>query len=98
MRQSAFKRLVTGAVLAVVLHATPAFSARVAGIVISGTVTSVTGGQIVINGATYSVQQTGSVLTQLQQVEVGQMVDVVLNGPAGAATTQVVSIHVRPAS
>ncbi len=98
MRQSVWKKLAPTVLLAVALHAAPAFSARVAGTVVSGTVSSVEGLQIVVNGTTYTVQQTGSAVNQLQQVEPGEVVDLVLNGPAGASTTVVVAIHVHPAS
>jgi hypothetical protein len=60
---------------------------------ISGTVTSVSGSQVVIDGHAYSVRLDGPALGELAQIHPGQQVDVVLNGPPGAAGTQVVDIH-----
>ncbi|HTW75540.1 MAG TPA: hypothetical protein VMD56_11540 [Steroidobacteraceae bacterium] len=98
MRQSALGKLAVTMILAVALHVAPAFGAVATGVVVSGTVSSVSGLQIVVNGTTYNVQQTGSVVNQLEQVQPGEVVDLVLNGPAGASSTVVVAIHVRPAT
>ena len=98
MTQSIFKRSTAFAALALALHVAPALSARVSGTVTSGTVTAINGYDITVNGQTYSVQTTGDALSQLQQVQPGQQVDLVLSGPPGATTTQVVAIHVHTAS
>jgi alpha-acetolactate decarboxylase len=62
---------------------------------ISGTVDAVNGSIIVINGKSYSVKPDGAALRQLQRVQVGQTVDVVLNGAPSAVSSQVIGIHVR---
>ncbi|HEX4023752.1 MAG TPA: hypothetical protein VHX52_03475 [Steroidobacteraceae bacterium] len=86
------------AMLAIAFHAAPASSAMPIAFTVSGTVTSVAGGdQIVIDGKSYTVQVQGPALGELEQVHVGQKVAVVLNGPPGAAATQVVDIQVQNA-
>ena len=95
MKPSTFKQIALLAVLAASLHAAPGFATRIAADVVSGSVTSVAGGHIVIGSKSYNIQLTGPALNQMQQLHVGQVVDLVLNGPPGAAATQVVAIHVH---
>ncbi len=65
---------------------------------VTGTVDSIQGNQIVIDGHSYSVSVDGSALQDLQQVQPGQTVDVLLNGPANSAQTEVIAIHVHSGS
>jgi hypothetical protein len=97
MKKSTIRRTAALAVLALTAYAVPGFAAMVIQNVVSGTVTSVGSGQIVINGTTYNVQLQGPALQELQQVHAGEVVDVALSGPPGAAGTQVVAIHVHNA-
>ena len=91
-----FRMVAAVAVLALAIPAGTALATRIPDFTVSGTVTSAAGSQIVIDGKTYNVQVQGSALRELEQVQAGQVVDVILSGPPGAAGTQVVAIHVRP--
>jgi len=95
MKQLNFKVLAAVAVLALAIPGGDALATRVFDFTVSGTVTRVTSNQIVINGKTYYVPVQGPALRDLEQVHPGQVVDVILSGPPGAAGTQVVAIHVR---
>jgi|SRR5271155_5745243 len=83
----------TLAALGLALCAPAAFSSRPAPYLVTGTLTSIDAGQITVNGTTYSVQPSGPGLSELQQLHVGQLVDLILSGPPTAAATQVVVIH-----
>jgi len=97
MKQSAYRFIGGLATLAMALQAGPALSSR-APTLVSGSVTGVDGNQIVVNGRSYEVQVQGRALQQLEQVHVGDKVDLVLTGPPGAASTQVSAIRVHHAS
>lgn len=84
------------ALVATTLPGTPALASRAMPIV-TGEVNAVSANHIVVDGKSYSVQLQGRALHQLQQVQSGQKVDLVLDGPPQAATTHVVDIHVRQA-
>lgn len=81
---------------AATLPATPALASRAMPMV-SGEVTAVSANHIVVDGKSYSVQVQGRALRALQQVQSGQKVDLVLDGPPQAASTHVIDIHVHPA-
>jgi len=95
MKHPILKSIATAAAAAFVLSSTPAWSSKVPDNMISGTVSAVSGNQIVIDGKSYSVKVDGAALRQLQHVQVGQVVDVVLNGAPQAVSSQVIGIHVR---
>jgi hypothetical protein len=60
---------------------------------VSGQVTSVNGSAaITINGQTYLISSSSPAYQQIQGVHIGDQIGLVLNGPAGASTTQVVGI------
>jgi hypothetical protein len=82
--------------MSVMLHGTLAVAARVANM-LSGNVTGVSGNQIIVDGRTYSVRLSSPALRELQQIQVGQKVDLVLSGAPQAATTEVIGIHVHEA-
>src|SRR6185312_17106728 len=83
---------VRAAIMMLALSASSAWASRpLPGI--SGTFTSVSANQIVIDGHAYSVPVDSPALHELSQIRPGQQVDVVLSGPPGAAGTQVVDIH-----
>lgn len=94
MKQSAYRFIGAAGALAMALHMAPAFSSRPP-IILSGTVTAVEARTVVVDGVSYPVQLQGSVLGELAQLHVGDRVQLVLNGPRGAAATQVSSIHVH---
>lgn len=96
MKQSAYRFIGVLGALGMALQAAPAFSSR-APVLVSGSVTSVDGRQIVVNGTSYEVQLQGGALQQLEQVHVGDKVDLVLTGPPGASSTQVSAIRVHHA-
>jgi hypothetical protein len=77
-------------------HATVAVAARVANM-LSGNVTGVSGNQIMVDGRSYSVRLNSPALRELQQIQVGQKVDLVLSGAPQASTTEVIGIHVHEA-
>ncbi|MGH9917634.1 MAG: hypothetical protein ACRD6W_01995, partial [Nitrososphaerales archaeon] len=93
----AYRLIVVLGALGMVLQGAPAFSSRAPNLA-SGSVTSINGNQIVVNGASYNVQLQGPALHELEQVHVGDKVDLVLTGPPGAASTQVSGIRVRHTS
>ncbi len=98
MRRSSLKAFLAAMVLVAGCCAQPAFSGRPPDNLISGTVSAVSGTQIVVNGQSYSVKANSPALRALQGVQVGTAVDVVLNGPPQAAATQVIAINVHAAS
>jgi len=60
---------------------------------VSGQVTSVNGSAaITINGRTYLISSASPAYQEIQGVHIGDQIGLVLNGPAGASTTQVVGI------
>ena len=75
--------------------ASPAFSARLMQFKVTGTVSAVSGNQIVVDGKSYSVKVDGPALRQLQRVQVGQTIDLVLNGSAASSASQVTGVHVH---
>ncbi len=82
--------------MSVTLHGTLAVAARVSGM-LSGNVTGVSGNQIMVDGRNYSVRLNSPALRELQQIQVGQKVDLVLSGAPQASTTEVIGIHVHEA-
>ena len=85
--------------LALTLPAAPAFATKLVGNSISGTVTSLANGHLlVVDGKSYSVPVTGPAMAQLRQLRVGETVDLVLSGPASSASTTVLAIHVHNGS
>ena len=61
---------------------------------LSGTVTEVPVGQrITVDGHSYPIAPGSAAVAQVQQVVQGETVQVTLNGPAGARTTQAVAVH-----
>ena len=61
---------------------------------LSGTVTEVPVGQhITVDGHSYPIAPGSAAVGQVEQVVQGETVQVTLNGPAGARTTQAVAIH-----
>lgn len=95
MKHSILKSMTAATALALILSSAPAWSVRPPDNMISGTVTAVSGNQIVIDGKSYSVKPDGPALRELQRVQVGQLVDVVMNGEPHAASSQVIAVHVR---
>ncbi len=80
---------------ALVLSSAPAWSTKVPDNMLSGTVSAVSGNQIVVDGKSYSVKVDGPALRELQRLQVGQVVDLVFNGAPRAVSSQVIGIHVR---
>jgi hypothetical protein len=97
MRRSSLKAFLAATVIVAGCCAQPAFSSRPPDMV-SGTVSAVSGTQIVVNGQSYGVKANSPALRALQGVQVGTAVDLVLNGPPQAAATQVIAINVHAAS
>jgi hypothetical protein len=95
MKHPVKKGMALVAVIAASWCAGPAFSARVLSNTVVGTVSGVSGNQIVVDGKSYSVKIDGPALRQLQRVQLGSQVDLMLNGSPQSAASQVVGIHVR---
>jgi hypothetical protein len=89
------KSMVAAVAGTLVLSAAPAWSSRVPDNMISGTVSAVSGNQIVVNGKSYSVKVDAPALRELQHVQAGQVVDLVFNGAPQSVSSQVIGIHVR---
>jgi hypothetical protein len=66
-------------------------SAPVAGQV-TGTVSAVTASSITVNGTTYQLLAKSPALEQVSAVQPGEIVTLVLNGPANSASSRVVAI------
>lgn len=95
MKHSVIKSMTAAVAATLMLSSAAVWSSKVPDNMISGTVSAVSGNQIVVDGKSYSVKVDGAALRQLQSVQVGQVVDVVLNGAPQAVSSQVISIHVR---
>lgn len=60
---------------------------------ISGAVTTPpVGQQITVNGQTYQIQPGSSAAQQVNQVVEGESVELILNGPPGSSSSEVVAI------
>ena len=94
MKISMMKSMATAAAAALVLSSA-AWSTKVPDNMLSGTVSAVSGNQIVVDGKSYSVKVDGPALRALQRVQIGQVVDLVFNGAPKAVSSQVIGIHVR---
>ena len=95
MKHSVMKSITVAAAAALVLSSASAWSSKVPDNMISGKVDAISANQIVVDGKSYSVKVDGAALRQLQRVQVGQVVDIVLNGEPKAVSSQVIGIHVR---
>jgi len=95
MKQSMMKSMTAAVTAALVLSSAPVWSSKVPDNMLSGTVSAVSGNQIVVDGKSYSIKVDGPALRELQRVQVGQLVDLVFNGAPHAVSSQVISIHVR---
>jgi len=61
---------------------------------ITGTVTAVTAdGEVVVDGRIYHIQASSDAASEAPNIQVGQTVQVKLNGPPNSQQSQVVEIH-----
>jgi hypothetical protein len=95
MKHSMMKSMTAAIAAALVLSSAPVWSSRVPENMVSGTVSAVNGNQIVVDGKSYSVKVDAPALRELQRVQVGQHVEVVLDGKPSSAGSQVINIHVH---
>ena len=95
MKYSVLKSIAAASAATLILGSAPAWAGRVPDNMIAGTVSAVSGNQIVVDGKSYSVKVDGPALRQLQKVQVGQVVEVVLNGKPGSSSAEVIGIHVH---
>lgn len=95
MKHSILKSMTAATAVSLILSSASAWAGRVPDNMISGTVSAVSGNQIVVDGKNYSVKVDAPALRELQSVQVGQTVDIVLNGKPGSASSQVINIHVH---
>ncbi len=82
--------------LVLLLGAGAADASRPLGGSVTGSVTAVSGTSITVNGVTYGVLANSPAVAEVSQVQPGQRVTLQLNGPAGAASAQVVTIQPAP--
>jgi hypothetical protein len=84
---------VLSAVMAVAMLATgPARANQLAGPVITGTLTSIQGDSITVDGQTYNIAPGSPAADELSSLSSGERVDVQLNGPADAPDTEVTNV------
>jgi len=95
MKYSILKTITATGAITLILGSAPAWTGRVPDNMISGTVSAVSGNQIVVDGKSYSVKVDAPGLRELQQVQVGQVVELVFNGKPGSSNVQVIGIHVH---
>ena len=95
MKHSIWKSMAAAVAATLVLSSAPAWSTKVPDNVVSGTVSAVSGNQIVVDGKSYSINVQTAALRALQRIQVGQVVDLVLSAKPGTASAQVIGIHVR---
>ncbi len=81
------------ALLALLLTGSGAFASRLAGPIVTGTVSAVSGtSAVTIDGRTYSVQPNSPAGTELTHIKAGQVVDAMLSGPPSSADSEVIDI------
>jgi hypothetical protein len=68
---------------------------QLAGPVITGTLTSIQGDSITVNGQTYNIAPGSPAADELSSISTGQRVDVQLSGPADAPDTEVTNVTVH---
>lgn len=68
---------------------------QLAGPIVTGTLTSVQGDSVTVNGQTYTVVPGSPAEEELSSLTTGQQVDVQLNGPASSPDTEVVNVVVH---
>jgi hypothetical protein len=74
-------------------HTPPAWASMVVQVQVTGQVSAVEGTTAVtINGTTYLIAANSPAYQTIQSVKVGDTIGLVLDGPSGASTTQVVGI------
>lgn len=95
MKYSILKSMAAATAVTLMLSSAPAGAGRVPDNMVSGTVSAVSGNQIVVDGKSYSVKVDAPALRELQRVQVGQVVEIVLNGKPGSSSAQVIGIHVH---
>lgn len=81
------------AALGAAMAGTPALASRLIQPQVSGQVTSVNGTTAVtVDGTTYLIDRNSPAFQVIQRLHPGDRIGLVLNGPAGSATTQVINI------
>jgi len=78
-----------------ILAAGPARANQLAGPVVTGTLTSIQGDSITVDGQTYSIAPGSPAADELSSLATGQRVDLQLNGPADAPDTEVTNVTVH---
>jgi hypothetical protein len=87
--------VLAAAAAAVILAAGAAQANQLAGPVVTGTLTSVQGDSITVNGQTYTIAPGSPAAAELSSLSAGQRVDVQLNGPADSPDTEVTNVTVH---
>jgi hypothetical protein len=83
--------------LALVLGAAAASGNQIAGFVLTGHMTAISGGDALsINGHVYVIKAGSPAAAAVQKLPNGAFVDVVLSGPPGTAASQVINIVSHP--
>ena len=96
MRLTAYIRLTTLA-LALVLGAAAAPGNQIAGFVLTGYITAISGSDTLsVDGHVYVIKAGSPAAAAVQKLSNGAFVDVVLSGPPGTAASQIINIVSHP--
>jgi hypothetical protein len=84
--------VLTAAMAATLLAAGTIQANQLAGPVVTGTLTSIQGDSITVDGQTYTIAPGSPAADELSSLSTGQRVDVQLNGPASSPDTEVTNV------
>jgi hypothetical protein len=87
--------VLTAAMAAALLAAGATQANQLAGPVVTGTLTSIQGDSITVDGQTYTIAPGSPAADELSSLTTGQRVDVQLNGPASSPDTEVTNVTVH---
>ena len=87
----------TAFAVALVLGATVALGNQIAGFVLTGHITAISGGDaLCVDGHTYVIKAGSPAAAAAQKLSNGAFVDVVLSGPPGTSASQIINIVSHP--
>ena len=83
--------------VALVLAAAAAPGNQIAGFVLTGHVTAISGGDALsVDGHVYAIKSGSPAAAAVQKLSNGALVDVVLSGPPGTSASQIINIVSHP--
>lgn len=95
MRIFRIASMLAAVMAAAVLAVGAAHANQLAGPIVTGTLTSIQGDSITVDGQTYPIAPGSPAADELSSLTTGQVVDVQLNGPASAPDTEVTNVTVH---